>query len=90
MTRDVRKELKAVVGARSNQRLAGPALAAAQVLNVSMNQSMAATSMMNNNSSPMMPGGQPLNQADLEAFGLSLELPQGTASITKIDTNGFD
>ncbi|EFX74244.1 hypothetical protein DAPPUDRAFT_324493 [Daphnia pulex] len=62
----VRKELKAVVGARTIQRgLSGP------VVNHASGQ-------MNHSSPPMMvPGGKPLNQADLEALGLSYELPQG-------------
>lgn len=64
----VRKELKAVVGARTIQRgLSGP------VVNVNH-----ASGQMNHSSPPMMvPGGKPLNQADLEALGLSYELPQG-------------
>lgn len=66
----VRKELKAVVGARTIQRgLSGPM--------VNLNQALG-SSPMNRNSPPMMvPGGKPLNQADLEALGLSYELPQG-------------
>ena len=66
----VRKELKAVVGARTIQRgLSGP------VVNVNQPLSSGA---MNHSSPPMMvPGGKPLNQADLEALGLSYELPQG-------------
>lgn len=65
----VRKELKAVVGARTIQRgLSGP------VVNVNH----ASGQQMNHSSPPMMvPGGKPLNQADLEALGLSYELPQG-------------
>ena len=67
----VRKELKAVVGARTIQRgmSSGPA--------VNLNQALG-SSPMNRSSPPMMvPGGKPLNQADLEALGLSYELPQG-------------
>ena len=70
----VRKELKAVVGARTIQRLAGPAMTG-PVLN--LNQSIGSNAM-NNNAPLLIPGGQPLNQSDLEALGLSLELPHGT------------
>lgn len=66
----VRKELKAVVGARTIQRgLSGPI--------GNLNQNLG-SGPMNHSSPPMMvPGGKPLNQADLEALGLSYELPQG-------------
>lgn len=66
----VRKELKAVVGARTIHRMGGP--------NLSLNMDpVMGSSLLNNKSpSPMVPGGKPLNQADLEALGLSYELPQ--------------
>lgn len=75
----VRKELKAVVGARTIQRgLSGPV--------VNLNQALG-SSPMNRSSPPMMvPGGKPLNQADLEALGLSYELPQGILSLTTVLT----
>ena len=90
----MRKELKAVLGTRTNQRLvAGPT----QVLNVSMNQGLINNSSSNNNNNNntaagagMMPGGQSLNQADLEAFGLSLELPQGALSLSLSDVDVVD
>lgn len=67
----VRKELKAVVGARTNQR--GHSGAA-----VNLNQTLSGPGMMSRNSPPLMvPGGKPLNQADLEALGLTYELHQG-------------
>ena len=76
----VRKELKAVVGARTIHRMAGPALPGS-VLN--LDPAVMGSSLLNSKSpSPMVPGGKPLNQADLEALGLSYELPQGTTTPT--------
>lgn len=66
----VRKELKAVVGARTIHRMGVPASA------LGLDQAMG-PGMHNNNSPPIVPGGKPLNQADLEALGLTYELPQG-------------
>lgn len=72
----VRKELKAVVGARTIQRgLSGPV--------VNLNQALGSSSM-NRNSPPMIPGGKPLNQSDLEALGLSYELPQGNIFVCNL------
>jgi hypothetical protein len=67
---NTRKELKALVGARTMQRgMSGV------VIN-NLNQSLG-SGLMNRNSPPTVPSGKPLNQADLEALGLSCELPQG-------------
>ena len=67
---NTRKELKALVGARTMQRgISG-------VVMNNLNQSMG-PGLMNRNSPPTVPSGKPLNQADLEALGLSCELPQG-------------
>ncbi len=75
----VRKELKAVVGARTIQR----GMSSGAVIN--LNQTLSGIDMMNRNSPPMMvPGGKPLNQADLEALGLSYELHPGTIDYSHI------
>merc|ERR1712135_170249 len=77
----VRKELKAVVGARTIHRMGGP--------NLSLNMDpIMGSSLLNNKSpSPMVPGGKPLNQADLEALGLSYELPQSKYTATNQSLN---
>lgn len=68
---NTRKELKALVGARTIQR--GLSGAVINNLNQALN-----SNMMTRNSPPTVPGGKLLNQADLEALGLSCEMPQGT------------
>lgn len=67
----VRKELKAVVGARTQRTgIPGPV--------INLNQALGASLMQSRHSPPVIaPGGKPLNQADLEALGLSYELPPG-------------
>lgn len=82
----VRKELKAVVGARTIQR----GLSSGPVVNLNHALGQALSSPMNHRTSPpmMVPGGKPLNQADLEALGLSYELPQGMNKNSNL--NAFD
>ena len=69
----VRKELKAVVGARTQRSgvgISGPI--------INLNQTLGANMMASRGSPPVItPGGKPLNQADLEALGLSYELQPG-------------
>ena len=80
----VRKELKAVVGARTIQR----GMSSGAVIN--LNQTLSGIDMMNRNSPPMMvPGGKPLNQADLEALGLSYELHPVITDYSEIFSSYF-